>query len=274
MRVRLAGLLLLSALASSAADARAAEAFPRTLLFQPLMADPRWPAFAGAMHRYSRSRSNVLWAATFGESFPFAGNRGGEPWQFGMHAAVFTIWDTQTESQDMINADFIVGFPYTWRRGAWSFMARLFHVSSHLGDEFVLTHPSVARVNLSYEALDAKVSYDFERGLRAYGGAGSMIRKHPKDLKPLFAQLGGEWQGPLFARGVLRPVAGLDLQKRQQNGWWATGASARAGVQMQNLLLRTRSLQFLLEYYRGHDPNGQFYLDKIEYFGAGLHAYF
>ena len=96
-----------------------------------------------------------------------------------------------------------------------------------------------------------------------------MFRKFPTSLKPLFAQLGGEWQGPLFARGVLRPVAAADFQKHQQNGWWNTGVSVRAGVQMQNLLLRTRSLQLLVEYYSGHDPNGQFFAEKLELLGLG-----
>lgn len=274
MRGPLAAAAIFLAFVMSAADARAAEAFPRTLLFQPLMADPRWPAFAGTMQFYRSREAKTVWAATFGESFPIAGNRGGEPWQFGLHAGVFTIWDMATESNDLINADFVVGFPYTWRRGPWSFMARIFHVSSHLGDEFVLTNKNVERLNLSYEALDGKASYDFARGFRAYGGAGSMFRKYPPTLKPFFAQLGGEWQGPLFARGVLRPVAAADLQKQQQNGWWTTGVSLRAGVQMQNLLLRTRSLQLLVEYYSGHDPNGQFFSDKLELFGLGLHAYF
>jgi hypothetical protein len=258
-----------------AASARAAEAFPRTLIFQPLIADPRWPAFSGALQSYSRRPgSKVLWAANFGESFPFAGSRDSERWQFGLQAAVFTVWDVQTESQELINTDFIVGFPYTWRRGRWSGMFRLFHVSTHLGDEFILTHPNVPRVNLSYEALDAKLSYDFERGLRAYAGAGSMIRKYPPEIKPLFFQLGGEWTGPLFARAVLRPIAAADLQKRQQHGWESTGVSLRAGVQLQNLMLRTRCLQLLVQYYRGHDPNGQFFADTVEEVGLGLHAYF
>ncbi len=258
-----------------AAPVRAAEAFPRTLIFQPLSADPRWPAFSGAMQKYfRRPGARALWAATFGESFPFAGSRDGERWQFGLQAAVFTIWDVQTESQELINTDFIVGFPYTWRRGRWTGMYRLFHVSTHLGDEFVIANRDIARVNLSYEALDAKLSYDFDRGLRAYGGGGSMIRKHPPEIKPLFFQLGGEWLGPLFARGLLRPLAAADLQKWQQHGWETTGVSLRAGVQMQNLLMRTRRLQLLLQYYRGRDPNGQFFADIVEEAGLGLHAYF
>lgn len=271
----MARLFFAFALLVCAAPARAVEAFPKTLIFQPLLADPRWPAFSGAMQNYSRRPgSKVLWAATFGESLPFVGSRGDERWQFGMHAAVFTIWDVKSETEELINADFIVGLPYTWRRGRWTGMFRLFHVSTHLGDEFVLSHRDVARVNLSYEALDAKLSYDFDRGLRAYGGGGSMIRKYPPEVKPLFFQLGGEWLGPPFARGVLRPVAAADLQKIQNHGWAATNVSVRAGVQMQNLLLRTRCLQLLVEYYRGHDPNGQFFADSVEEFGLGLHAYF
>ena len=256
-----------------AAPARAVEAFPKTLVFDPLAADPRWPAFAGTMQFYNRSRSKVVWAANFGESFPFVGNRGGSPWQFGLQAGVFSIWDLQTESNDLINVDFLVGFPYTWRRGRWSYMARLFHVSTHLGDEFLLANPSVARVNLSYEALDAKASYDFDYGLRAYAGGGSMIRKYPPEIKPLFAQVGGEWLGEIFAR-VLRPVMAADFQKHEDNGWGATGVSLRGGVQLQHRDLRTRRMQFLLEYYHGHDPNGQFFRNTVTEFGLGAHAYF
>ena len=261
-------------LAAFAVPARAVEAFPKTLLFDPLISDPRWPAFSGTMQRFSRTRSNVLWAANFGESFPLVGHRGGKPWQFGLHAGVFSIYDLRTESNDLINVDFLVGFPFTWRRDRWSYMARLFHVSTHLGDEFILANKDVARVNLSYEALDAKVSYDFDLGFRAYAGAGSMFRRYPRELKPMFGQLGAEWLGPLFARGVLRPLSGADFQKHEENGWGATGVSLRAGVQLQHRDQRTRRLQLLLEYYHGHDPNGQFFRDTVESWGLGLHAYF
>jgi hypothetical protein len=244
------------------------------LLFQPLMADPRWPAFSGTLQRYTVPKSRFFWAANFGESFPFVGNRGGEDWQLGLQAAVFTIWDLTTESDDLVNADFLVGFPLSFRRGRWSYMYRIFHVSDHLGDEFVLTHKNVARINISYEALDAKASYAFDHGLRAYAGGGSMFRKYPHELKPLFFQLGGEWLGPGLTRGVVRPVAGIDLQKQQQNGWGPTGVSLRAGVQMQHRDMTSRRVQLLLDYYRGHDPNGQFFADTVEEFGAGLHIYF
>lgn len=269
---RLVALLL--AVLACAPPARAVEAFPKTLLFDPLLADPRWPSFAGVLQRHYRGNSKVLWSANFGESFPLVGSEEKGKWQFGFQAGVFTLYDMTTESNDMVNADFLVGLPFTWRRGPWSYMARVFHISSHLGDEFVLTNKNVDRLNLSYEALDAKVSRDLPHGFRLYAGGGSMFRKYPPDLKPLFCQAGGEYEGPNFARGILRPVAAADFQKHQQNGWGPTGASLRGGVQMQHRDQRTRRLQFLLEYYRGHDPNGQFFSQTIESLGAGLHAYF
>jgi len=30
----------------------------------------------------------------------------------------------------------------------------------------------------------------------------------------------------------------------------------------------------LLEYFRGHSPNGQFYREKIDYLGLGMHFHF
>jgi hypothetical protein len=35
-----------------------------------------------------------------------------------------------------------------------------------------------------------------------------------------------------------------------------------------------RKISLLMEYYKGHSPNGQFFKEKIEYFGPGLHLDF
>jgi hypothetical protein len=49
--------------------------------------------------------------------------------------------------------------------------------------------------------------------------------------------------------------------------------SLRAGVQLDGVLV-PRNLQLLLEYFRGHSPNGQFYKQKIDYIGLGAHFHF
>ena len=50
--------------------------------------------------------------------------------------------------------------------------------------------------------------------------------------------------------------------------------SVRAGVQFENPDFLSRRLQILVEYYNGRSPNGQFYIQKVEYVGIGLHFFY
>ena len=85
--------------------------------------------------------------------------------------------------------------------------------------------------------------------------------------------MGVEFRSPkTFLNGTLRPLAAVDVQHREQNDW-QTDLSARAGVQFEKLPLFDRRIQLLLEYFNGYSPNGQFYRDKIEYIGLGIHLY-
>jgi hypothetical protein len=76
-----------------------------------------------------------------------------------------------------------------------------------------------------------------------------------------------------FADGLLRPVAAADLQNREESDW-AADLSLRAGVQFENPGQVSQRLQLLLEYFNGHNPNGQFYDRTLEYIGLGAHVYF
>jgi len=71
---------------------------------------------------------------------------------------------------------------------------------------------------------------------------------------------------------VWRPIAAVDMQNREENNWHVD-ISARAGVQFEGVLV-SRNLQLLLEYFRGHSPNGQFYKQKLDYLGLGAHFHF
>ncbi|PYM93607.1 MAG: DUF1207 domain-containing protein [Candidatus Rokuibacteriota bacterium] len=247
---------------------------PGGVLFRPLVADPRWPHFAASWQRYvdDRQLADVA-AVSFGESFALYRDRIGRGWwEFGLHAGVFAVFDLDAESADLVNADYLVGFPLTYRVGDFSAILRLFHQSSHLGDEFLLRTRS-NRVNLSYESVDLRLSYEIGTVLRLYGGGGYLFHQEPSNLDPLSAQYGIEltspWPGP-DARW--RPIAAVDIQHREENGWIAD-VSARAGLQIEGVLA-TRRLQILFEYFNGHSPNGQFYKDRVEYFGLGTHFHF
>lgn len=247
---------------------------PGGLLFEPLIADPRWPHFSLSWQRYiDHPELENVFALSFGESFAlYRGRLGRGWWEAGLQAGVHAIFDLDSKSSELINSDYIAGGTGSYRQGPFSALARLFHQSSHLGDEFVL-RSRVERVNLSYEGIEAKLSWDFERYLRVYGGAGYLYRRDPPDLEPWSLQEGFEFRGPpLLQHPTLRPVAGVDLKQLEQHAW-ATDLSVRAGLQLDGVLA-TRNLQLLFEYFRGHSPNGQFFREMIEYLGLGFHFHF
>jgi uncharacterized protein DUF1207 len=247
---------------------------PGNVLFKPLIADPRWPHFAAAWQHYIDDRQfRDIAAVSFGESFAFYRDRiGGAWWEVGLHAGVFSVFDIDSDSFDLVNADYLVGVPLTLRYEDFSAMLRVFHQSSHLGDEFLL-RTRTNRINLSYESVDLKLSYEFGDVLRTYVGGGYLFHQTPSNLDPLSAQYGIELRSPWPSRDSRwRPIAAIDVQHREENGWTAD-VSARAGIEIDGVLL-TRKLQILLEYFGGHSPNGQFYRDKVQYLGLGTHFHF
>ncbi len=247
---------------------------PGGALFRPLIADPRWPHFAASYQRYLHDRQlTEVGAVSFGESFALVRDRVGAGWwELGVQAGVFAVFDLEAESKDLVNADYLVGVPLSGRYGDWSAMFRLFHQSSHLGDEFLL-RTKTERVNLSYESVDLKVSYEFGDVLRVYGGGGYLFDQEPSHLHPWSIQYGAELISPWPARDARwRPIAAADLQHREENDW-SLDFSLRAGIQLDGVLA-SRNLQILIEYFKGRSPNGQFYKEKIEYLGLGAHFHF
>jgi hypothetical protein len=249
---------------------------PQSHLFQPLLADPRWPHFSASFQRYIDNDllRNVA-STNFGESIGLYRLRGPlqSTVQLGIQAGVFSIFDLDSQSFDLINADYMVGIPLTLKKGNFSNMTRIFHQSSHLGDEYLLRGQSDKRVNLSYESVNSTFSYNLPAGFRIYGGGGYIFHKDPSDLDPWSVQTGLEFRSPVFwLKGALRPVFGVDIENRQESNWDAD-VSARAGIQFENPDFLSRKLQLLFEYYNGKSPNGQFYENNIEFFGLGLHFF-
>jgi len=244
---------------------------PRRELFQPLIADPRWPRFAAAYQYYiDEDALTSVASVSFGETFGLLqydfGPNGAL--QLGIQGAVFAIFDLASSSFDLVNADYFGALPISYGRGNFSAMFRVYHQSSHLGDEYLLEKDPL-RINVSYEAFDLLLSYELGHGLRAYGGGGYIFHTDPSDLGRGMLQAGGEYLGEPFDWGFpVRPVAALDLQFHEQGGW-APDVSPNVGLQFGTGRGEQRSLRVLLQYFNGKSPNGQFYNHHIQYIGLG-----
>lgn len=251
---------------------------PSRSLFEPLIADPRWPRFSLAYQYYSKNKVlHHAFAPNFGASFPLyriTNHAINDEWEIGVQAGLFALMDIGRNPTALINADYFVGVPITYRSGSWSGLMRGYHVSSHLGDEFMLTNEGkkTKRINLSYEGIDLILSYNFEN-FRLYGGGGYLVHKEPNYVKPGKIQGGAEYYSPnTWLGGRLRPIIGLDL-KAEENVSWYTGVSLKAGVQLENSKLLSNKIQLMLEMFNGKSIHGQFFKDKVQYIGIGIHAF-
>lgn len=265
-------------------DGARSAAFPSDDVFRPLLADPKQPQ-TFATWQFTRSRGDQTSAnvgsVALGENFGFYTKRDGcNGWQVSLLTGIFSQFNMDAQSTELINTDFIVGVPVSWRSGNWSTRVRYYHQSSHLGDEFLLGRPGFSRLNLSFEEIEAIMSYDY-RWARLYAGGGYLIHREPVSLDRNRVQWGLELRGPVMPSRLMQdfydavlvtPVLAADFKAFEELHWlvnWNVVGGfewSRAGS--------LRRFRIMLNYYRGYNPYGQFFAQKIETVGAGFYFMF
>jgi hypothetical protein len=268
---------------SDNSDSSPVEPFPENDVFRPPLADPKQPQFF-ATWQATRVRSDDTYlnigSVGFGDNLGLLGRRNGcNGWQIGILAGVFAQFNMDAGSTDLINADYVVGIPVSWRSGLMSARVRLYHQSSHLGDEFLLGNPGVDREDLSFEAVEATLSLDAPGGWgRVYAGGGYLLHRSPETLDRLGVHGGFELRGPTIVAPLLRtllpalrftPVFGADFKSFEELSW-NINTNVVGGVEWSKAGA-DRRLRLLANYYRGFAPYGQFFAQKIEQVGIGLY---
>lgn len=250
---------------------------PQGDVFCPLAADPKAVrSFASYLYgKFPTSRESMHLASVgIGDGFGLlrlGGPRATEGLQLGLEAAVFAQFDLDSTSDDLLNTDFIVGLPVAFRLAGFSARARVYHQSSHLGDELLLRADSeIQRENLSFESVELILSQELGP-LRVYAGGEYLFKRRPSTLDQLLAHGGAELRaGP--AKGPRLLLAGDVKSSEQQE--WKPAWSARAGVEIawwREPGHPPRVWSLLAEYYDGPSPYGQFFLESTRYAGVGLH---
>ena len=255
--------------------------FPRGEIFCPLIADPKSDGtFASYLRGTSSSPFGTdLASIGIGDNFAIVRYNGphiGEGVEISVQGNVYAQYDLNAPSYDLINADYVVGLPITFRFNRVSGRLRLYHQSSHLGDEFVL-RPGIERENFAFQSGEAILALDLGP-LRTYAGGEYLFGETPGNRISSLVHGGVELRqgGGLAASGTLarvRLVAGLDLKSADELDW-DVALSARAGLELgreTGVTHTSRRVSLLGEYYEGPSPYGQFFRDQVSYYGIGLH---
>ena len=242
--------------------------------FRPLLADPKEPQFFAAyLWERSPRLAPRLGSVGFGQTIGVV-NAG--TWQVAIAAAVFSQFNLARPTADLMNTDYRVGLPVTYRHAGLTTRVQLYHQSSHLGDEYMV-HANAQRVDLTFEAAELLLSQQIA-AWRVYGGGEYVFTHSPADLKPGVLHGGVEYREPgvLVHLGRLatgRVVAALDAKSFQDRGW-DVGWSAITGLELDDPLAHAAGggwrWSLLLRAYTGPAPYGEFFRDRVASLGVGL----
>jgi hypothetical protein len=254
--------------------------FPEDQIFCPLIADPKEArSFVSFLRGTFRSLDDPTGEGTsiasvgLGDSFGLVrvgGPDPGEGFQLDVVGSIFAQFDLGAPSNDLINADYLIGLPVTFRRNGFSIRAKLYHQSSHLGDEYLLRSDDVVRENLSFESIEFLVSQELG-ALRLYAGAERIFRREPDTLPDSLFHTGVELRSGRSRR--VQMLAGVDIKTTELHDW-SPAVSGRAGLELGRPGPDGhpgRLIMLLFEWYQGPSPYGQFFQDDISYVGAGIH---
>ena len=144
-----------------------------------------------------------------------------------VHGGVFSRFDLGGPDQALIEVHYRLGVLLRARLGEIAGRAELYHVSSHLGDEF-LVDTGTRPISTSREGLEFMLQGSPAPGLAVYGGPGILLRA-TDDFEPLSVRAGATWESP--AGSSPRLLASVDLFAWEELEWKpAIAAEVGAGL--------------------------------------------
>ena len=253
------------------------EFLPKGHLFEPILLDPLEAQTYGSVlpGYWTEGKkyvgSIVPFAFGFAKPFYRRTTDAGRAEEWVLDLASFTQFEAYHDDKlnkarrQIMNNDYKISIIYNIRRGINNYRIRVYHLSSHLGDDYIyrnqITAPSPNAVN--YELLDFTYSRTVNNW-RLYGGAGVVLRK-TEERKPISAQLGAFYKKP--SAKAARLVGGVDVKFWQQTDF-RPGIHGGIGIE----LGRTQNnLTFLVEGYSGFRPYSQFEDQQTSWIGVGLY---
>lgn len=249
--------------------------FPQnTILFAPLIADPRQVTNSAALRFNDHPIGKRVGAVAFGDDFSIYRwldffCTGGDL-EFLIEAGIFAVFDLKNPEACMVNTDFFVAGTLAYAINQWSFRFRWWHLSSHLGDEFLLAHPGYDRRNVSDEGVDLFASYQLGRAIRLYAGLGDIYsRDKTFPQKPFYAEWGTEIRvfgcRSCYDKLYIQPFLAMHFASWQEHNY-SIDQTYLLGVEYSKLQGIGRKFRVFFEFHNGFSLEGQFVRERSSYY--------
>lgn len=172
------------------------QVLPNGLLYKTYLAGEKEPRMQ-FLRLYDRVSKRYVDEAVLGGRVGIVrfGTKGADDpqgFQLDLDGAVFARVLPEEESAMLEGSDYRVGLYGTWRRDRLSYRFGYYHISSHVGDEYLIANPAFIRINYVRDSALAGLSYETSLSTRIYGEVGYAFG-HEGGAKPLEFQFGGEY---------------------------------------------------------------------------------
>lgn len=147
---------------------------PNGLIYRPYVAGRKESRMAGYV--VSAIDDTTLWQGTLGGQLGLLRFGNNDPfYPEGLQISVEGAADVQLDIPDEVDVrsvDFRAGVPISYGYGRHRIRCGYYHLSSHLGDEFLLKNPTYPRLNYSRDVLFIGHAYYLTDKTRIYAEAG------------------------------------------------------------------------------------------------------
>lgn len=226
----------------------AVEKFPKDSLIPATLGDPRTPrnSLRFFVLEEEEGTEDLLGAeGSLTQNFGIVRwTRDKYSYQLSMNAGVFSMFQEAPDQYELVNADYHVGFPLEIAWDKQAVKLKLYHVSSHLGDEYA-ERTGRKRISYSHETLRGTWFRSFSPRDRFYVSGSYALHLVPDEgrvsVRTGWEHLGEEWFWAANFRA--REMTDWDPATMIQGGRLFGNKSLAVGV-------------FL---FQGPLPTGQFY---------------
>lgn len=242
---------------------------PDGLLWHSYLAGPHEPRISTVI--FNDTDNGVFWDATLGGRvglirYGTFGAKDPRGLQWDLEGAVATRLDLH-HAEDVESMDYRFGTEITAAEGRWAMKFGYFHISSHVGDEYMVRNPLFQRTNYVTESWVLGIRYAATESMQLYGEMANAFSTSG-GAKRYQYQTGFEYTPIATSFRTGAPFAAVNLNFREAVNY-DVSTTVQFGWAFQGLESQRR-FRVGLQYAEGPTNQYEFFTRREEYIGVGV----